>query len=411
MSVANYLNKQTNTIDYDRDGIIQIDELKTKKIKQLQNDGTYKEFDLNSLSNSSINPNDVIKNTNDIATNNINIATNSNNINTNTNDIKTNTNNINTNTNDIKTNTNNISTNSNNISTNSNNISTNSNDISTNTNNINTNTNNISTNTNNIATNTNNITTNSNNLNSIIVNSGGNVNLKSNNSLVIGANSNSPDLFLNSSGDVSATTTDLKLNSFAGNVLIQNRNVLNEITNNKNDVVSSLTDSSKNIYYDSANQSLYFSSKNFTFNRNTSALNRMILDPQDNDEIVDFKILGDLSVSKDIKADGLIKSKLGYSFQYPGDETGGIFSIQSGTLDFHTAGSLKMRITSTGNVGIGQYSSLNHRLTVNGPTLLQDVLTVGRLAGPPSNPQKGMIYYDTILDQFRLYEKSSWRQL
>ena len=105
-------------------------------------------------------------------------------------------------------------------------------------------------------------------------------NLKTYSSLVIGANANSPDVFINSSGDVSATTSDLKLNSFAGNVLIQNRNVLSEIdnlTNNQNQNTNSITsqdnETKKTIHLDTQTQSLEIKANSIDFVHPSNATN------------------------------------------------------------------------------------------------------------------------------------------
>ena len=125
------------------------------------------------------------------------------------------------------------------------------------------------------------------NLEKIIVSSSiGNqtvVNLKTHSSLVIGANANSPDVFINGSGDITSTNSDLKMNSFAGNVLIQNRNVLSEIDDLKNNtggsnagvqlttITSSDAETKKTLHLDSNNQVLHVTANSLNFQTHSSS--------------------------------------------------------------------------------------------------------------------------------------------
>lgn len=53
---------------------------------------------------------------------------------------------------------------------------------------------------------------------------------------------------------------------------------------------------------------------------------------------------------------GANSTNTGFSFDSNGDSTGGMFSGAAGTLQFYTGGTEKLRLTSTGNVGIGNTS-------------------------------------------------------
>ncbi len=74
---------------------------------------------------------------------------------------------------------------------------------------------------------------------------------------------------------------------------------------------------------------------------------------------------------------GANSTNTGFSFDSNGDSTGGMFSGAAGTLQFYTGTTEKLRITSTGNVGIGN-TSPTAQLTVGnnlGGTAKSSILT------------------------------------
>jgi hypothetical protein len=64
----------------------------------------------------------------------------------------------------------------------------------------------------------------------------------------------------------------------------------------------------------------------------------------------------------------------------------------------------------TGNVQINTTTDAGYKLDVNGTGRFQDVLTLANLSADPTGAN-GMIYYNTTLGMFRVYQSGAWRTI
>ena len=82
----------------------------------------------------------------------------------------------------------------------------------------------------------------------------------------------------------------------------------------------------------------------------------------------------------------------------------------AGSLSFFAQDSEKMRINTNGNILIGTTTDSGYKLDVNGTARIQNVLTLGSLSADPTGAN-GMIYYNTTLGIFRVYQSGAWKTI
>jgi hypothetical protein len=89
---------------------------------------------------------------------------------------------------------------------------------------------------------------------------------------------------------------------------------------------------------------------------------------------------------------------------HTGDTNTSIRFPAADTVTVETAGSERVRVDSSGNVGIGT-SSPARTLHVN------DVMRLEPRATAPSSPSKGDIYFDSSDDKLKCYDGTVWQDL
>jgi hypothetical protein len=99
----------------------------------------------------------------------------------------------------------------------------------------------------------------------------------------------------------------------------------------------------------------------------------------------------------------LVSSTTKYSYLYPeGDNV--VLASVSGAIRFAANDTERMRIDSSGNVGIGTASPAR-------PLHVSDVMRLEPRNGAPSSPSKGDIYFDSADNKLKCYDGTNWQNL